>query len=254
MYALTDKVVVITGSGRGIGSEVATLCSQEGAKVVINYLVNSEAAIASLKNIKKDNKSAIAVQADVREPEQARMLIEKAVGEFGRLDILVNNAHTPFVLTDFENITWSMVAEQIDGTLRSSFNCIKLAIPYFKKSGSGVILNISSITSQFPVAGFSHRNIAKAAIEGLTRSLAIELMGSNIRVNALAVGWTDTDQTNSFSQHYLDNIKRSIPMRRFATKKEIAETAIFLISPKSSYMTGSVIPVAGGLQLGNNFD
>lgn len=247
MLRLEHSVIVVTGSARGIGAAIAERCAQEGASVIINYLINDKIASETLENIKKSGGSGISVKADVRKPNDASRLIRKTIEAFGRLDILVNNSHTPFEFVDFENVTWKMIAEQIDGTLRSSYNCIKYALPYLEQGDTSAILNISSITVNHPVPGFCHRNVAKAALEGLTRSLAIELIDSGIRVNALAVGWTHTDQTGGLPKEYLADMSVSIPMRRFATPNEIAKAAVFLISPMSSYITGTVLPIAGGL-------
>jgi len=247
MRLLEGKTVLISGSGRGIGAAMVARCAIEGANVVINYLQNREMAEKTLASVKENSGNGIIVQADVRKNEEVHKLVSATGKAFGGLDVLINNAHKPFEPKYFANLTWHDILEQLEGSLASSFYCIQHAMPYLEKSSSGVVLNISSVTVRVPEEGFSHRNIAKAALEGMTRSLAYEYADKGIRFNALSVGWTETDQLKSFSPEYHLRNKSDIPMKRFATAEEIADTALFLISPLSRYVTGTVFPVAGGL-------
>jgi 3-oxoacyl-[acyl-carrier protein] reductase len=187
------------------------------------------------------------VQADVREMGQVEAMLREVEAAFGGLDVLVNNAHSPFVPTLFEALTWKAVEEQVGGSVQTCFNCIQAALPYLRRSTQASVINISSITAQLPVRGFTHRDLAKAAVEGLTRSLALELGHVGIRVNALAVGWTKTEQLSNMPAGTADAALAAIPLSRMATPDEIAQTAIFLASPVASYITGMVMPVAGGL-------
>jgi 3-oxoacyl-[acyl-carrier protein] reductase len=247
MNVSSNRVVVVTGSGRGIGAAIAIRLAQSGARVAVNYFKDKDSAFQVLSRIRSTEGDAILVQADVREPDQARRLIDEAVSAFGRLDALINNAHTLFERASILDLSWEQIQEQIDGSLRSSFYCSKYAIPYMKVGKCPAILNISSVTAQLPEMGFAHRNVAKAALEGFTRCLAVETAPLGIRVNALSVGWTETNQLGEFCVDFLDRKKLDIPMKRFASPEEIAEIAFFMLSPVSSYMTSVVLPVTGGL-------
>ena len=246
-FILENKKILVTGSGRGIGSAIACRCAEEGANVVINYLSNKEAASKTYSYVKAINPKCALIQADVRKKLEVKRLVEEVADAFGSIDILINNAHTPFELKSFPDLSWEDLSQQIEGTIESAFNCTKYALPYLRKSQAGVILNISSIFVRLPEKGFTHRNIVKAALEEMTRCLSVELANDGIRVNALAPGWTMTDQLKSFSEEYLKQKMSNIPAMRFATPEEIANVALYIISPLSGYVTGAVWPVAGGL-------
>ena len=250
MRTLKDKVVLITGSGRGLGSEIAVRCAEQGARIAVNFLRDTVAAEGTLNRIRQVGGEGILVQADVRDPDQAHRLIEAATDAFSGLDVLINNAHTPFQWVGISELAWEQMQEQLDGTLHSSFNCTKFALPHLAVSDCPAILNISSITARLPERGYAHRNIAKAALEEFTQCLAVELCEMGIRVNALSVGWTETDQLADLPESYLEQKRQEIPLRRFASPSEIAEVAAFMISSASSYITGTVLPVAGGLSPG----
>lgn len=247
MGLLEGKTVIVTGSGRGIGAAIVVRCAREGANVVINFLQNREMAEKTLASVRDNSGEGIIVKADVRKNEEGYKLVSETVQTFGGIDVLINCAHTPFKPTLFADLTWHDILEQLEGSLASSFYCVQHAMPYLERSSSGVVLNISSVTVRIPEEGFSHRNIAKAALEGMTRSLAYEYADRGVRVNALSVGWTETDQLNRFSQEYRLRKKADIPMNRFAAPEEIADAALFLISSLSKYVTGTIFPVTGGL-------
>lgn len=247
MKRIDGKVILITGSGRGIGSAIACKCAKEGAEVIVNYLENEKTAQETVDKIKTCGGSAIPIQADVTDNRQCCKLIDEVCKIYNRLDIVVNNAHRPFIPMAFNRLEWNDLMDQFKGTFGNAFFCTKYALPLLRKSKESVILNMSSYTVCRPEVGFISRNIAKAAIEALTRSLAIELASDNIRVNTMSIGWTKTDQLQGYSKEYMSQMKSGIPLGRLATPDEIAETAMFLVSPMSSYMTGTILPVAGGL-------
>jgi 3-oxoacyl-[acyl-carrier protein] reductase len=241
--------LVVTGSSRGIGAAIAKAAAKAGALVVVNYRVNHAAAAqtaAAIEDIRSG--SCIVCQADVREPEQADRLIRTCVDKWQGLDGLVNNAHTEFRPTRFEELSWSNVTEQIDGSLKSVFNCTLAALPHLCESVQGVVLNISTMIVTDPSANMSARIAAKGAVEAMTRSLAYEYGGPKraVRFNALSVGWTETDQLRNVPYDVQRVVTANIPMGRMAMPSEIAETAVFLLSRRASYITGSVFPVAGG--------
>jgi len=239
--------VLITGSSRGIGAAIALRAGVYGARVVINFRTNADAAATTADLVRRAGGEAIAIRADVRDASQVRAMLRHVEEQFGGLDVLVNNAYSPFEPTPFEALSWDAVETQITGSVRTCFHCIQAALPNLRCGNAPSILNISSITVRQPVPGFAHRNLAKAAVEGLTRSLAIELSPLGIRVNALAVGWTRTEQLSDMPAGIVAAAVAAIPLSRLATPEEIAETAVFLVSPAASYITGTVMPVAGGL-------
>ncbi len=241
--------ILITGASRGIGAAIARRAGTYRARVAVNFRADESGALSTVDAIRRAGGEAIAVRADVRDRVEVEGMFREIDQAFGGLDVLVNNAHSPFRPTAFESLTWDAVEDQITGCVRTSFNCIQMALPYLRRSGDASILNISSITVRQPVLGFCHRNLAKAALEGMTRSLALELSSHQIRVNALSVGWTHTEQLDAMPPTLRADVLREIPLSRLATPDEIAETALFFLSPAGSYMTGTVLPVAGDLLL-----
>ncbi len=244
---LEGRVVLVTGAGRGIGAAIAQRCSEAGARVTVNYLEQEDTARRVVKDIASEGGDAIAIRADVRQSDETRRLVDETLDEFGRLDVLINNAHTPFSITEFSSLMWEDIQTQMDGVLRSAYLCTAAALPHLYTSSDAAIVNISSVTVTKPVVGMTHRTIAKAALDGFTRSLAVELAPGGIRVNGIAVGWTHTDQLSQFSESELRARTDEIPLNRLASPREVAECAVFLASALSSYLTGAVIPCSGGL-------
>lgn len=240
--------ILVTGSSRGIGAAIARRAGQFGARVVINFLANADAAAKTADVVRRNGGEAVVIRADVRDRDQVGAMYQEIQKEYGGLDVLINNAHSPFQPAQFQSLSWNDIDEQIVGCVRSCFNCTQAAVPYLRSGENPSVLNISSITTRLPVSGFSHRNIAKAAVEGLTRSLALEFSSLGIRINTLAVGWTNTDQLNNIPKELIDSVLPGIPLSRLASPEEIANAALFLVSPSASYITGMVMPVAGGLQ------
>lgn len=246
MIELKNKVAIVTGGARGIGRAIVFELVQNGAKVAFTYLKSDESAGIILDEIKELNGEAEAIKADVRLYDEARRVVEETLKKFGRLDILVNNAGIikDKALMMMEPSDWF---EVINTNLTGYFNMAKACIVTMMKQKSGNIVNISSVAGITGTPRQVNYSSAKAGIIGLTKSLAKEVAPYNIRVNAVAPGYIETDMTKDLKQKE-DFIKR-IPFGRFGKPEEVAKVVSFLISDKAGYITGQVIKVDGGLAI-----
>src|SRR3989338_7206039 len=244
MERLKNKVVLVTGGSGGIGSEICRLCVSEGAKVIINY--NSDSANA-LKLAKELGSHAIAIQADVTDPNAVHSMVQQALNLFKSIDVLVNNASGPILPKRFQTLEWSDVQKDITVHLGGSFYCIQSVLPSMIQQKKGSIINIlSTYALGKPPVMLSSYVSAKSALMGLSKSLASELAAYQIRVNMVSPGITQTDAIAHLSEETLRQKTQEIPLKRIATPKEIAQTIVFLASDESQYLTGSNIVVSGG--------
>lgn len=235
------KTAIVTGSSRGIGRAIAVQLAQDGFNIVLNYSKDRRGAEEAAAEIKKSGKEAITVEANVSKPECATELVKAAASKFGGIDVLVNNAGIN-KKQDFENLTTEEWHEMIETNLSSAFYCSKGALPYLKQS-KGCIVNISSMAALKGSTRNAHYGTSKAALIGLTKSLAKELAGHGIRVNAVAPGYVMTDLLKGRN---MEELAKDIPLGRVAQPEEIANVVSFLASEKASYITGEVICVNGG--------
>ena len=241
---LRDKVAAITGASRGIGREIALAFAKEGAKIVVNYHSNSEAALETKQAIEDIGGNAVSIQADVSNSSQVQNLFHKCKAEFGNLDILVNNASW-----ETANFLWELPEEIWDrtvaSTLKSAFLCSKEAAHLMMPQKHGKIINISSIHDYVPRRTASAYCAAKAGLLMLTKVLALELASYNIQVNAVSPGLIDTDRTSDFIRKHSEDISEAIPAGRAGTGKEVAEMVLYLASDLSSYTSGTTIYIDG---------
>lgn len=244
--SLKDKVVIVTGGSRGIGRAIVLELIYSGAKVLFTYLKSYDAATILLDEIKELRGSAEAVKSDSKDYNEARNVIEETLKRFGRLDILVNNAGIvkDKALMMMEPAEWQ---EVIDTNLTGYFNMAKAAIVTMMKQKSGNIINISSVAGIVGTPRQVNYASAKAGIVGLTKSLAKEVAGYNIRVNAVAPGYIDTDMTKDLKKK--EDLLNRIPVGRFGKPEEVAKIVLFLAGEGSGYITGQVIKVDGGLAI-----
>lgn len=243
---LKDKVAVITGGTRGIGSAIARSFGQNGAKLALLYGGNEEKAKAFVAELEAEGISASAYLCDVSDFEATAAVFKEIVKDFGTIDILVNNAgitKDKLVMAMREDDFSSVV----DINLKGAFNTIKQVYPIFAKKRSGKIVNISSISGLMGNSGQANYSASKAGLIGLTKSVAKELATRGICCNAIAPGFIATDMTAGFSGE--EALIKSIPMGRMGLPEEVAELALFLVSDKASYITGEVIRVDGGLAM-----
>jgi 3-oxoacyl-[acyl-carrier protein] reductase len=246
---LKDKVAIVTGSSSGIGKEIALSYARNGAKVVLNYARESSKVLADevLEEITSMGQEAICIRADVSSFEESKYLIDETIKAFGRIDILVNNAGITKDML-LLRMTEEEFQSVLDVNLKSVFNCTKHATRTMLKTG-GSIINVTSVVGLMGNAGQCNYAAAKAGMIGFTKSAAREFAGKNIRVNAIAPGFIVSSMTEKLSDQIKEGMLKNIPFARFGKAGEVAGVALFLASELSSYVTGEVIRVDGGLAM-----
>lgn len=238
---------LVVGGGRGIGSSIAAALADEGNVVGVVYRQDEAAARATAEAVQARGASCLLLRADARDEVEVKRVLDVMNSECGALDTLVNCTHTPLQPTPFHALDWHAIESQVAGTLKAAFLFARHSVPLLERSEHPAILNMSSVTVVRPELGFLHRNVAKAALEEFTRCLAREVAVLGIRVNALSVGWTETDQVRALDDSEVQRHLDTIPLNRLAKPQEVAETARFLLSESASYITGMVFPVDGGI-------
>ena len=242
---LAGQIAVITGSARGIGKTIAISLAEAGANIVISDL-NVEEGKATVGEIEAMGREAIWVQADVSKSNQANQLIESTLEKFGRLDILINNAGITR-----DNLLMRMSEDEWDSViavnLKGTYNCIRAATKIFMKQRTGRIINIASVVGQMGNAGQANYASSKAGVIGLTKSVAKELAGRNILVNAVAPGFIETAMTEKLPEKAKESLIQLIPLAKLGQPEDVAKVVLFLSSDRSSYITGQVINVDGGM-------
>lgn len=243
---LADKVAIVTGAGRGIGKAVALTLAAQGAKVVVNYSRSVDAAQEVVNHIAGFGGEAIAVQADVADSTQVDRLLTETKEKFGRVDILVNNAgitRDKLILRMSEEDWDSVLATNLKG----AFLCCKAVAPIFVKQRAGIIVNIGSVNGLVGAPGQSNYSASKAGLIGLTKSLAKELGGRNVRINAVAPGFIETEMTDGLKDDFKETVIKQIPLARLGSADDVAGVVLFLCSDAAAYIQGEVISIDGGL-------
>jgi 3-oxoacyl-[acyl-carrier protein] reductase len=242
---LAKKVALVTGASRGIGRGIAFEMAREGADVVVNYTRSDKKAGEVARQIQTLGRRAISVKADVSNPKQVEAMRNRILKEFHGVDILVNNAgvHHHLKSWEIENAEWRHVlGVNLDGV----FHCSRAFSQEMRARRWGRIINISSIIAFTGTDHEAHYGASKAAVLGLTKSLALELAGYNITVNSIAPGWIETDMTSGITPEEKSKALELIPLRRMGQPEDIAHVAAFLASEKASFITGQTIHVNGG--------
>ncbi|MFK7802520.1 MAG: 3-oxoacyl-[acyl-carrier-protein] reductase [Anaerolineae bacterium] len=246
---LEGKVAIVTGGSRGIGRAIAEDLAKNGAKVVVNYNSNAEAANEAVSAIEALGSEAIAVQADVSNFEQAQALAKAATEKFGQIDILVNNAGTTkdTLLMTMKEAQWDDV---ININLKSAFNMSKaVARPMVRRKQGGRIINISSVSGIIGLPGQSNYSASKAGMIGFSKALAKELGVRQITVNCIAPGFIPTDLTSVLDETRVEWIMGNTPLGRMGKPEEIAYAVTFLASDRASFITGETLRVDGGIAM-----
>ena len=241
--SIVNKVVVITGSSRGIGAEIVRTLANENYKVILNYNNSKEQAEKIQQELLEQGKEIEIIKADVSKKEEAEKLIRFAINKFNKIDILVNNAGLSLEGL-FTDVTEEMWKEIIDTNLNSVFYCTQQAIKYMIQKQQGCIINISSIWGETGASCEVAYSTTKAAINGMTKALAKEVGSSNIRVNAIAPGIIDTDMNKNLTTEELEQIKEQIPLNKIGKAIDIAKCVKWLI--EDEYTTGQIISINGG--------
>ncbi len=248
-YDHTGKTAVITGGSTGIGRAIGLAFAKAGAVVVIDHLGDSDRADSTIKEIESKGGRAIAVHADVSQPDQVRSLFSQAADLTGGIDILINNASV-----EVNKFIWEMADDEWRGvmanSLDSAFYCSKYVLPYMIPQGGGKIINISSIHDSVPRAQASSYCASKAGLLMLTRVLSIELAPYNIQVNAVSPGAVLTERTRHFAALAKNKglggrVRNANPYKRLGVVEEVVEPVLYLCSPFSSYTSGTTLYVDG---------
>ncbi len=241
-----NKTALITGATRGIGKQIALTLAQNGYDIAINYRTENDALKETKKQIEEKGVKCLTVQGDVSNFEDCEKFVKEIIEEYGKIDVLVNNAGiTKDTLLmrmkkeDFEDV--------IDTNLVGTFNVTKNVISHMMKARSGRIINISSVVGVAGNAGQTNYSASKAGMIGFTKSLAKEVASRGILVNAVAPGFIETGMTDVLKEEIKEEIAKSIPLKRIGTTQDVANLVKFLAGEDSTYITGQVINVDGGM-------
>lgn len=244
--ALSGRVALVTGASRGIGRSVARELGTSGAYVAVNYARDAEAAAETVRIVQEDGGRSISVQADVAVADEVAALVDQVEERLGPVDILVNNAGITrdglFVRMPEED--WDAV---VAVSLKGAFLTSKAVSRGMMKRRQGSIINVSSVVGRRGNAGQANYGAAKAGLIGLTKSLARELAPRNVRVNAVAPGYVETEMTGRLVDDAREAIRANTPLGRFGTPEDVARAVHYLASDEASFVTGVVLPVDGGL-------
>jgi len=246
MGLLENKVVLITGASRGIGKSIAEECVKQGAKVAFTYLSSEEKAKSLENELSSLGGVAKGFKSDAGKFDEAQALVDQVLETFGTIDVLVNNAGITrdTLLMRMTEEQWD---EVINTNLKSAFNLTKAVQKPMLKARSGSIINMSSVVGVKGNAGQANYAASKAGLIGFTKSVAAELGSRNIRCNAIAPGFIETEMTDALDEKVVQEWRNSIPLKRGGSPEDVANLTVFLGSDMSAYITGQTIHVCGGM-------
>jgi 3-oxoacyl-[acyl-carrier protein] reductase len=243
---LKGRTALVTGGSRGIGRSVALALAEEGADVAVNYVSSEGAARDVAEGIQKLGRKAILAQADVSDYPDTFRMAQDVLREFGHLDILVNNAgiNSDKTFTKMDHASWRKVlGTNLDGV----FNCTKVFVDQMLKQSYGRVVNMTSVIGQIGNFGQANYAASKAGVAAFTKSLAKELAGKGITVNAVAPGFIETEMVASIPEKVKERLLAQIPLRRFGTAEEVARAVVYIVSADGDYITGAEVSINGGL-------
>jgi len=248
-----DKVVLVTGAGRGIGAAIARAFAAQGASVVVNYLQREATAQQVVQDCMRAGGDALALRADVSAPDDAGRLVAATIEQMGRIDVVVNNAFPPYAFDPeqrrrFAELSWADYQRQFDGAVGAAFNVCQAVLPHFRQRAQGAIVNIVSNLVENPVVPYHDYTTAKSALVAFSRNLASELGPLGVRVNCVAPGLVyPTEGSAGTRAAFRETLAAATPLRRIARPEDVAGPVLFLASSWSGFMTGQVLFVDGGL-------
>ncbi len=248
MKLLEGKVALVTGAARGIGKSIALKYASQGANIAFTDLTIDENGEATKKELESYGVKVMAIESNAASFEEAHKVVEDVVNEFGSLDILVNNAGITKdgLMMRMSEQQWDMV---ININLKSAFNYVHAVTPVMMRQRKGAIINMSSVVGVGGNAGQANYSASKAGMIGLTKSIAQELGSRGIRSNAVAPGFIITEMTGKLPEDVKKQWAEQIPLRRGGTPEDVADVCLFLASDLSSYVTGQVLSVCGGMKM-----
>lgn len=244
----SGKVVLVTGSSRGIGAETIKAFGQRGAKGVVNYITDPEGKNKTdAENVARELTDSLLIECDVTKPDQVEAMMKQIAEQRGGLDILINNSG---IIRDrtMKKMTLEEFESVVRVNLAGTFNVTKHAAAILRQNGR--VINLSSVSGQMGLFGQANYSSSKAAIIALTKVSARELARQNITVNAIAPGFIDVGMSKAMPDEVTENFKKQIPLGRLGEASEIVDAALFLASPMASYITGHVLNVNGGYYMG----
>jgi 3-oxoacyl-[acyl-carrier protein] reductase len=244
---LAGKVALVTGGAQGIGRAIAFLLARNGADMAVSD-INLEKAQDTVKEIEEAGRRAMAIRVDVANSEEVERMVQTILERFGHIDILVNNAgiaRDRLILRMTEE-DWDAV---LNVNLKGTFNCTKAVVKHMSRQRSGKIVSIASVVGEMGNAGQANYSASKAGVIGFTKTIAREFAQRGINANAIAPGYIETSMTDVLPEKSKEELKRLIPLDRLGRPEDVAEAVLFLVSETSSYITGEVLNVNGGIYM-----
>jgi len=250
MTMLEHRVVLITGASRGIGAATARLLAKHGAAVAVNYVSNAAAAERVVQDITREDGRAMAVRADVRVRDEVERMVKTVSEQLGPIDTLILNAHIHTTIAPIVNQSWEAFEAKILGEMKAAFYCVQAVVPAMITSKKGCIIATSSSTAQHPTAGTGGQSVAKSAINGLMKVLAVELGPAGIRVNMVAPGLTLTETAARLPEQIKGMVASITPLGRNGLPEDVAGAILMLALDEAGFVTGNSLSVDGGMHIG----